>query len=118
GGLAATRLHRNPGRRRDRRPRCADGGPRRPTALAVLKAARRGHPRGRGGRMTTETSPVQACPEAAPAAPRYRSDGAADRAMRRLLGVAGTDRRSSRGAHNAFRVSVFISAIRCLITYV
>lgn len=57
------------------------------------------------------------------AAPRqerqaFRSDGAADRLMRRLLGVQGRDLRSGQGAHSAFRVSVVISALRCVITYV
>jgi len=37
--------------------------------------------------------------------------------MRRLLGVTGVDRRSGRGAHRAFRVSVLVSAVRCLVTY-
>lgn len=37
--------------------------------------------------------------------------------MRRLLGVRALDARSGEGAHRAFRVSVVISAIRCLITY-
>ncbi|EYT49346.1 hypothetical protein M3F59_01875 [Brachybacterium muris] len=49
---------------------------------------------------------------------RFRSDGTADRAMRRLLGITGTDLRSGEGAHKAFRVSVVISALRCVITYV
>lgn len=40
-----------------------------------------------------------------------------DRAMRRLLGVHEVDRGSASGAHRAFRVSVVISAVRCLITY-
>ena len=60
-------------------------------------------------------------PSAAPggaAAGRFRSDGPADRWMRRVLGVTGVDRRSGEGAHRAFRVSVVVSAIRCLITYV
>ena len=47
---------------------------------------------------------------------RFRSDGTADRAMRRLLGITGTDLRSGEGAHKAFRVSVVISALRCVIT--
>lgn len=50
--------------------------------------------------------------------PAYRSDGIADRLMRRILGVDGPDRRSTAGAHRAFRVSVVVSAVRCLITYV
>ena len=47
---------------------------------------------------------------------RFRSDAAPDRLARRLLGVThptGT----SQGAHRAFRVSVVISGVRCLITY-
>lgn len=48
----------------------------------------------------------------------FRSDAAADRAMRRLLGVRAVDARAGRGAHRAFRVSVLVSAVRCLITYV
>lgn len=47
----------------------------------------------------------------------FRSDRAADRFMRRLLGVTGIDRKKGRGAHRAFRVSVVVSAVRCLITY-
>lgn len=47
----------------------------------------------------------------------YRSDGGADRFMRRLLGVSGIDTGSGRAAHRAFRVSVVFSGIRCLITY-
>jgi hypothetical protein len=68
--------------------------------------------------VETTTSP-QVCPDTARAGTSYRSDGAADRFMRRLLRVeGGVDRRAGQGAHNAFRVSVVISAIRCLITYV
>lgn len=66
-------------------------------------------------------APAPATPAVgAPAArPRgFRSDGAADRAMRRLLGITGTDLRSGEGAHRAFRISVVISALRCVITYV
>lgn len=48
----------------------------------------------------------------------FRSDRAADRAMRRVLGVTSVDRRAGAGAHRAFRVSVVVSAVRCLITYV
>lgn len=42
---------------------------------------------------------------------------AADRFMRRLLRVSSPDKRSVRGAQRAFRVSLVITAIRCLITY-
>jgi hypothetical protein len=48
----------------------------------------------------------------------YRSDRAADRFMRSALGISGLGRRSSPGAHRAFRVAVVVSAVRCLITYV
>lgn len=47
----------------------------------------------------------------------FRSDGAADRFMRRLLRVGPPDRHGEAGAHRAFRVAVLISAVRCLITY-
>ena len=47
----------------------------------------------------------------------FRSDGAPDRFMRRLFGVTTLDRAAARGAHNAFRISVVFSGIRCLITY-
>ena len=55
---------------------------------------------------------------AEPLAPSmYRSDGPADRFMRRLLRVGELDRRSGAGAHRAFRISVVVSGVRCLITY-
>ena len=66
--------------------------------------------------MTAQVEQPAAVARAAP--PTYRSDGAADRVMRRILGVGGPDRRSTAGAHRAFRVSVMVSAVRCLITYV
>lgn len=47
----------------------------------------------------------------------YRSDGGADRFMRRLFRVNGVDQRSGSGAHRAFRISVMASGVRCLITY-
>lgn len=47
----------------------------------------------------------------------FRSTAAPDRFMRRLLGVEAVDLRSGEGAHHAFRTSVLISGIRCLITY-
>ena len=37
--------------------------------------------------------------------------------MRTLLRVDGLDRSADAGAHRAFRVSVLVSAVRCLITY-
>ncbi len=37
--------------------------------------------------------------------------------MRKLLGVTALDQGSGEGAHRAFRTSVVISGIRCLITY-
>lgn len=52
----------------------------------------------------------------------FRSDAVADRLMRRLLGIETVPGRtgspSSAGAHRAFRISVVVSAVRCLITYV
>ena len=62
----------------------------------------------------TETAPG---PRKEPAPARFRSDRPADRMMRRLLGVHDIDRRAESGAHRAFRVSVVVSAVRCLITY-
>ena len=47
----------------------------------------------------------------------FRSDAPADRLMRRLLGVTVPDGAESTEAHKAFRISVVISGIRCLITY-
>ena len=38
--------------------------------------------------------------------------------MRRALGVSGVDLSSGQGAHHTFRISVVISALRCIITYV
>lgn len=49
---------------------------------------------------------------------RFRSDAAADRGMRRALGVSDVDLGSGAGAHRTFRISVVISALRCVITYV
>lgn len=73
------------------------------------------------------TAPVAATPaDAAPepatgGTPReasaFRSDQPADRLMRRLLGVHELDRRAGTGAHRAFRISVVVSAVRCIITY-
>lgn len=60
---------------------------------------------------TAQVPPVVAAPR------RYRSDGAADRFMRRLLGVSTVDKRQGDGAHRRFRIAVIISGIRCLITY-
>ena len=52
-----------------------------------------------------------------PAAMTVRSDAVAERFMRRLLGVTRIDARAGVGAHRAFRVSVVVSAVRCLVTY-
>lgn len=62
-------------------------------------------------------SPTQAPQVAAHPRPGFRSQRAADRAMRRLLGVSDIDRRSGTGAHRAFRIAVVVSGIRCLVTY-
>lgn len=48
----------------------------------------------------------------------YRSDRPADRWMRRILAVRGVDLRSGEGAHHTFRISVVVSAVRCIVTYV
>lgn len=50
--------------------------------------------------------------------PAAREVTAADRFMRRLLRVTATDKRAAGGAHRAFRTSILISAIRCLVSYV
>lgn len=47
--------------------------------------------------------------------PGYTS--AADRFMRKLLRVSTTDKKAVGDAHKAFRASLLVSAIRCLITY-
>lgn len=65
----------------------------------------------------TDTTVGPYCPEAPPRREGFRSDAAPDRFMRRLLGVTELDRRSGEGAHRAFRISVVLSGIRCLITY-
>ena len=49
--------------------------------------------------------------------PGFRSERGADRVMRRLLGIREIDRKAGTGAHRAFRISVLVSAVRCLITY-
>lgn len=54
---------------------------------------------------------------AVPGAVASPERGAADRFMRALLRVGPTDRRVVGDAHRAFRTSVVVSAIRCLITY-
>lgn len=54
---------------------------------------------------------------APPAVPRFRSDSPVDRGMRSLLRVDGVDWAAGAGAHRAFRISVAVSAVRCLITY-
>lgn len=56
---------------------------------------------------------VAAAPSVAVTAER----SAADRFMRRLLRVRGTDKKVVGDAHRAFRTSVIVSAVRCLITY-
>lgn len=58
-----------------------------------------------------------AAPVAATTTTGFRSEGAADRFMRRLLGVHTLQRASGREAHKAFRISLIVSGVRCLITY-
>lgn len=60
----------------------------------------------------TPTGPATAAP-----APRFRSDAPVERGMRRVLRVDRPDRAAGAGAHRAFRVSVAVSAVRCVITY-
>lgn len=52
-------------------------------------------------------------------AQRIRSNAPADRFMRRLLGITEVQRsaRVEREAHRGFQVSLVVSGIRCLITY-
>jgi len=67
-------------------------------------------------RSETETIPVEAAPAAGAPAPER---SAADRFMRALLRVREVDRspRVEREAHRGFRVSMVVSGVRCLITY-
>lgn len=67
--------------------------------------------------MTASHAPARALGPA-PGPSGYRSDRPADRWMRQLLGVSAIDLRSGEGAHHTFRISVVISALRCVITYV
>lgn len=66
---------------------------------------------------TVESTAASDSPTIAHAAPQYRSDRLPDRFMRRMLGVQTKDRRSAQGAQRAFRTSVIVSGIRCLISY-
>lgn len=68
--------------------------------------------------VTERVEPVAAVPDSDPVADTgFSSYAPGDRAMRRLLGVHEIESRAATGAHRAFRVSVLISAVRCLITY-
>lgn len=69
---------------------------------------------------TTSSARADVAPDVLGPAARsgFRSDAAADRGMRRVLGVRAVDLRSGEGAHRTFRISVVISALRCIITYV
>lgn len=58
-----------------------------------------------------------ALPAQTGAGTEFRSDAAPDRFMRRLFGVTELQRGSGVSAHKAFRVSVVVSGVRCLITY-
>ena len=74
--------------------------------------------------MTSDvmTTRVEQPPAAATTGSGFRSDGAGDRLMRRMLGIPASPQQSgsssTAGAHRAFRISVVVSAVRCLITYV
>lgn len=54
---------------------------------------------------------------AQPVSTGFRSDALADRWMRRALGVRTPAPGPSGAAHRAFRISVVLSGVRCLITY-
>ncbi len=54
---------------------------------------------------------------AAEKAPKFRSDATADRFMRWLLHISRPQKGAIMGAHKAFRYSLIISGIRCIITY-
>ena len=72
--------------------------------------------------MTTPVAVPVVPVDSAPTRAGHRSERAPDRLMRRVLGVEEPVQQlgagASQGAHRAFRVSVLISAVRCLITYV
>lgn len=69
--------------------------------------------------MTTSVEPT---PSALAMGVGFRSEAIPDRFMRRLLGVDAAplpmSGASGAAAHRAFRISVAVSAVRCLITYV
>lgn len=50
--------------------------------------------------------------------PRLRELTPADRFMRRLLRVTEVDKKAAGSAHRAFRTSILISAVRCIVSYV
>lgn len=60
---------------------------------------------------------TQATVQDAPTRPAVAATPA-DRFMRRLLRVTTTDRKAAGGAHRAFRTSILVSAIRCIVSYV
>lgn len=67
--------------------------------------------------VSHESTVAEPGPAGTPEPREFRSNTTADRVMRRLLRVDGLDRGASAGAHRAFRTSVLVSAVRCLITY-
>ncbi|MFT4213685.1 MAG: hypothetical protein QM622_02785 [Microbacterium sp.] len=64
--------------------------------------------------MTQIDVPDAALSTAPPSAPALSGP---DRFMRRLLRISDIDRTAAAGAHRAFRVSIVVSGIRCLVTY-
>ncbi len=65
-----------------------------------------------------ETTPAsETASSAANSAPVFRSDTPADRFMRWMLRVSRPQKGVIMGAHKAFRYSLVISGIRCIITY-
>ncbi|WP_131104883.1 hypothetical protein [Ornithinimicrobium sufpigmenti] len=68
--------------------------------------------------MSTSQAPARPAEPRAGSRREFRSERAADRWMRRMLGVTRVDLGSGEGAHHTFRISVVISALRCVVTYV
>lgn len=73
--------------------------------------------------VETVSAPASSPADTAPSAPRYptaaRSNSAADRFMRRLLGISHVQRsaKTEREAHRGFQTSILVSAVRCIVTY-
>lgn len=69
--------------------------------------------------MTTTVDKQHLCPSAQPVTREWSSTSSGDRFMRRVLGINGPPSAyAGRGAERAFRLSLLLSGIRCIITYV